>query len=310
MKQACLFSVKRPVVVANGVGVDSWAMLIGMRQRDMRPDLILHADVGNEKRKTREFLPIMNRHLISWGFPEITVVRYVPKNFKHWPPYYTLAENCLTNGTLPSISFGFKSCSLKWKKAPQDAYCNQWAPALECWASGQRVIKLIGYDTSPKDVRRCNHVGDPDDPKYEYRYPLQEWGWNRERCIAEIRRARLPVPVKSSCVMCAAMKPDEVRELDPDELALVVVMEARAKPRLRNVEGLWRKSTKARPGSMTEFILREKLLPAAEVERLQQVPTDLVRYQQEYACGQRVEPFSEFIQITLANRQERSRTAA
>ena len=45
------------------------------------------------------------------GIPYVTV-RYAPRRFKHWPPYFDLLSNVLTNATLPSISFGRHSCSL------------------------------------------------------------------------------------------------------------------------------------------------------------------------------------------------------
>jgi hypothetical protein len=41
-----------PLVVAYGGGVDSTAMLIGFKQRSIRPDLILMADPGSEKDAT------------------------------------------------------------------------------------------------------------------------------------------------------------------------------------------------------------------------------------------------------------------
>ena len=40
-------------MVAYGLGVDSTAMLIGLAQRGIRPDLILFADVGGEKARQR-----------------------------------------------------------------------------------------------------------------------------------------------------------------------------------------------------------------------------------------------------------------
>lgn len=239
--QPSLFPVRQPVVVANGVGVDSMALFIYMKRTGWRPDLILHADPGSEFPQTYDYIPVMNRALASWGFPTITVVRYVPSNFKHWPPYYTLEENCFTNGTLPSLAFGFKSCSQKWKVAPQNKYCESWPPAIECWQQGGRVLKLIGYDAGPKDQRRCNHVGDPQDPRYEYRHPLTELGWDRKRCIAEIEKEGWPVPHKSSCFFCPSIQPKEVEELPANLLRRIVLMEARAKPRLHKIEGLCRR---------------------------------------------------------------------
>lgn len=290
------------LVVSYGAGVDSTAMLVGMWRRGIRPDRILFADVGAEKSETYPYLAVMNAWCEAVGFPTVTVVRYVPKRFKHWPPYYTLEENCLTNGTLPSIAFGFSSCSAKWKQAPQHKYLQNDAEALQTWRNGQKVVKAIGYDASARDKARsakadkiCTYK-DSDSEHYEYRYYLQDWGWDRDRCKAEILAAGLPLPVKSSCFFCLAMKPEEVRQLSASQLRRIVLLEARAKPRLTSTEGLWRKSTKTKPGRMTDFILAEGLLSRAEVARIQEVPAALVSFQQAFAQGDDRIPLGAFLQ--------------
>ena len=74
--------------------------------------------------------------------------------------------------------------------------------------------------------------------------------------------------------MCGATKPAELFDFDPAQLRLIVLMEAKAAPRLTTVEGLWRKAVKGarggtpRPGSMTEFIRAEGLLPEAEINAI------------------------------------------
>lgn len=164
--------------------------------------------------------------------------------------------------------------------APQDAFLKQWEPAKAAWARGQKVIRLIGYDASPADTRRYNHASAIANDLFECRYPLREWGWNRAACIARIEAAGLPVPPKSSCFICGAMKPDEVRALPSWCLRLIVLVEARAAPRLRTVEGLWRRSTATRPGRMTDFIRAEELLPAADIDAIiRDAPADLIRFQ-------------------------------
>lgn len=290
------------LVVSYGGGVDSTAMLIGMWRRGIRPDRILFADVGSEKEKTYAYLAIMNAWCESVGFPTITVVRYVPQRFKHWPPYYTLEQNCLTNGTLPSIAFGFSSCSAKWKQAPQHKYLQNDPEASREWRAGRRVVKAIGYDASARDQARsakadrlCTYK-DADSEHYEYRYYLQEWGWDRDRCKTEILAAGLPVPVKSSCFFCLSMKPQEVRELSIQQLRRIVLLEARASSRLKKVEGLWRTSTKTKPGRMTDFIQAEGLLSQAEIERIQEVPAALVSFQQAYATGADRVPLGAYLQ--------------
>ncbi len=142
-----------PVVLAYGIGVDSTAMLIELVARGETPDLVLTADTGSEKPATYAYLDIIRRWMEGHGI-EFQICRYQPQRFKHWPPYATLIENVLTNATLPSISLGRHSCSLKWKIAPQDKFIAAWRPAIDAWDRGQKVVRLIGYDASPADTRR------------------------------------------------------------------------------------------------------------------------------------------------------------
>lgn len=83
---------------------------------------------------------------------------------------------------------------------------------------------------------------------------------------ATIAAVGLPILVKSFCDFCVAMKPDEVRSLPLYRLRMILLIEARAAPRLRTVEGLWRRSTKAKPGRMTDFIRVERLLHPDEID--------------------------------------------
>lgn len=222
-----------PIMVAYGGGVDSTAMLLALHELGIRPDAILFADVGDEKKETYEFINgPMREHLIKIGFPPVQVVRYIPQDFKHWPPYFSLSENCLTNSTLPSLAFGFKSCSQKWKVSPQDKWTDLWDPAITAWAKGKKVTKLIGYDAGPKDIRRRNHAGNSNDPKYDYVYPLINWTWDRELCKAYIESRGLPVPPKSACIMCPATRPEELHDYPVENLQKLVIIEARAHDRL------------------------------------------------------------------------------
>jgi len=280
---------RAPVIAAHGAGVNSTAMIIELQARGEPIDMVLMADHRSERPETDDFVPLFRAWMDDHSIPNETV-RYEPKRFKHWPPYYSLLENLLTNGTLPSISFGRHSCSQKWKIAPQDRWTESWQPAIDAWNHGQRVIKLIGYDCSPADNRRYAEREGHVDPRYAFRCPLREWGWDRDACVARIRAEGIPIPVKSSCFFCAAMKPHEVRTLPAGYLRLIVLIEARAAPRLRTVDGLWRKPIKgrgageARPGSMTEFIRAERLLEPADIDRIiDEAPADLLAFQEAAA---------------------------
>lgn len=292
------------LVVAYGLGVDSTAMLVGMQRRGIVPNAILHADTGGEKTETYAYLPVIQAWLAAHDMPPVVVVRNVVTDFKNYPPYHTLEENCLTNGTLPSVAFGFqmKSCSLKWKAAPQHRWLKRHEDALDCWSSGGKVVRAIGFDASPADQKRTYAAAKIDDPLYTFTYPLQDWGWDRERCKEEIRAAGLPVPPKSACFFCPASKPWEIRELPAEQLRRIVLMEARAEPRLQAIQGLWGNGCKGtrggvkKPGRMTDFILEEGLLPEAEVAHIRRrVPLQLVERQQAHEGGEEVPTWPEFL---------------
>ncbi len=226
VRQLHLFApmpARSPLVVAYGLGVDSTAMLIGLAQRGIRPDLVLFADVGGEKPETYLYAPIIRQWLRDVDFPQFEVVRYRPQRVS----YCTLFGNCWQNETLPSLAFGRKSCSIKWKREPQDRRVRRWLPALEARDAGMRVKKLIGFDAG-EGRRRYGDQG--DDPQYESWYSLMDWGWTREDCKRVIADAGLPVPVKSACFFCPASKKPELVELSrcsPDLYQLSLALEDR-----------------------------------------------------------------------------------
>jgi hypothetical protein len=225
-----------PLVVAYGLGVDSTALLVEFVRRHICPDLILFADTGGEKPETYAYLGVIQPFLARSGFPPVVTVRYRPKR----APYSTLEGQCLHTQTLPSLAYGGKSCSIKWKRTPQDQYVARWEPARRCWAEGRRVLTAIGYDAGPSDSRRHRIT---DDERYAYWYPLVEWGLDREGCKEVIARVGLPVPMKSACYFCPASKKHEIgwlQEHHPDLLARALAIERAAQEKLTSVQGLGR----------------------------------------------------------------------
>lgn len=172
-------------IVSFGGGTNSTAMIIGMYLHKIPIDLILFADTGGEQPHTYEFMGTFNEWLVKHGIPKIVSVEYHDKDGNR----LTLEQECINSGTLPSIAYGFKRCSLKHKIGTQEKFCNNYQPCKDVWASGQRVHKYIGYDAG--ETRRIQHAApiDEADKKYEKHYPLYEWGWTREECVHVIERA-------------------------------------------------------------------------------------------------------------------------
>lgn len=219
-------------VMAYGAGTNSTAMLVGLKERGERPDLILFADTGGERPETYEHLKIVSEWCVRNGFPEIITVQQVNRAGEK----ITLEGICLKNKMLPSIAYGYKGCSLKHKRAPQDKYVNNWPKARQLWKSGGKVTKLIGYDF---DEQRRAKI--KDDEKYIYHYPLIDWKWGRDECIASIQREGLPLPGKSACFFCPSSKKAEVLALQkqhPDLMERAIQMEKNAN--LTSIKGLGR----------------------------------------------------------------------
>lgn len=229
----------RLVVICFGAGVDSTAMIVALRAAGIRPDVITFADTGGEKKLTLQHVERMNFILASWDWPLIDVCRKVPMVST---TYNDLYGNCMENETLPSLAFGMKSCSIKWKQVPQDHFIKgakrgpNACPPHPIWTTsqetGQRIVKLIGYDCGKADVRRSKNLPTAD-KDFDYAYPLQIIGWSRPDCvnaITEYLGADL-VPIKSACFFCPASKPWELFWLaahDPEQLEAALVMERRA----------------------------------------------------------------------------------
>ena len=202
-------------------------------------DLILFADPGGEQPHTYEYLEIMERWLLEHGMPPITRVWYTTKDGER----LTLEQECLRSGSLPSIAYGHKKCSLKHKVTPQEKFCNHHPGCRDAWAKGEKVVKLIGYDAGEERRRTKALPHDLQDPKYRKEYPLMDWGWDRGDCVRAIQSAGLPLPGKSSCFFCPSMKLREIRTLYhqyPELLERALAIEDNARPNLRTVRGLGR----------------------------------------------------------------------
>lgn len=218
-------------VASFGRGVNSTAMLIRIALESiesLRPALILSADPGGEWPESYEHEIEMSQWFVSRGLPAITRVSDERR---------TLEQECLDANTLPSIVMGMRSCSDKYKIRPQNRYVAAWQPAIDAWALGERVTKLVGYDAG-----EAHRAKDYSDKRYQVRFPLIEWGWDRDDCVAYIAASGLAVPRKSSCWYCPEMREWEILDLQsmhPDLLERALAMEANA-TKLVQIKGLAR----------------------------------------------------------------------
>jgi hypothetical protein len=193
------------LIIAYGGGTNSTAMLCGLKERGITPDMILFADTGGELPRTYEHIKTMSDKTMEWWNLPIEIV-YA----KYRGNYETLENACLRKKTLPSLAYGYKACSIKHKVVPQDRRLKQWM--IEKGVN--RVMKAIGYDANEKR-RSSNRLEGNLTKKLsnQFWYPLIEWGWGRPECIDAIKKHGIPLPGKSSCFFCPSMKFREILDL-------------------------------------------------------------------------------------------------
>lgn len=204
-----------PNVLAFGGGTNSTAVVVGMIERCEPIDVILFADTGGEKPHTYENVQIVSKWLVLKGYPPVVTVK---------SPTVNLEQDCIKRRALPSIAYGFKTCSQRFKAQPQTKYLNG--------IGLKEYTRIIGFDADePQRAKPFPNV----------RYPLIEWDWGRDECVEAIKRAGLPQPGKSSCFFCPSMKRHEIIQLHkeyPELMGRALMMEANAD--LTMIKGLGR----------------------------------------------------------------------
>jgi hypothetical protein len=244
-------------IVAYGGGTDSTAMIIECFNRGVQIDYILFADTGAEKPHTYEYVKKFSSWCAAHGLPEITTVKKGGNN-------ETLEQECLRKHSLPSLAYGFKTCSQKFKIQPQEKFFNNLPEAKVIWQRGEKITKFIGYDLTEK--RRADKAILYQSDKYQLRFPLIEWGITRADCINIIKNAGLCVPGKSACYFCPSTRVSEIKQLGvnyPDLLQRALALEANAD--LTKIKGLghgfsWRDAVKTDDMFADQFELMPELI--------------------------------------------------
>lgn len=223
------------LAVSYGGGDNSWAMLLGMAERGIRPDFIAMADTKGEKPNTYSHLREVAMPWVArtWGL-EIQIVKKL-----YAGEWEGLEGQCLRHGELPSLAYGRRSCSQKYKHEMLERalaeYMQARAYTLAVKAIGYHAME--GYRARKAPLRKEIRAGIVEG----YWYPLIEWQWRPEDCIAAGKRHGLPMPGKSACFFCPASKPSEVfalRDNHPGLLARALEIESRAQPNLTTKRGL------------------------------------------------------------------------
>ena len=197
--------IDKPLVVAYGGGTNSVAMLCGFLDRGIKPDLIVFSDTGGELPTTYAHIDLMSEKTKEWWGIEINTVAKTYKKEKT-----SLESDCLRNKTIPALAFGSKACSMKYKLEPKYKFVRSWMMENKL----NEVISAVGYDAG--EGHRSINIKQNNIGKGMIElswFPLIEWMWTRRECIETIKAHGLPLPGKSSCYFCPAMKNSEIMRL-------------------------------------------------------------------------------------------------
>jgi hypothetical protein len=224
------------------------AALIRMHQMGRRPRAIVMCDPGSEREGTHRYrLAVANPWLRSVGFPEVTVISRKEEGLHRARAWQleTLEEECLRIHALPSIAYGWKKCSQKYKGEPSRWWLARQPWAQAEWAAGRKLVKAIGYDFDEPERVAAAFQNPWEVARLVPWYPLFEAKLARAAAVELIRSQGLPVPPKSSCTFCPSNQLAEWKQLraeEPEAFARAVAMSRNAASHIESpdVVGLMR----------------------------------------------------------------------
>lgn len=233
-------------VVSYGGGTNSVACLVHLKRMGITPYAIVMANPGSERAHTIHYRDVV---LPPWleanGFPQIVEINRWTEG-KHVPRAWrleTLYDECWRIKALPSVAYGWKKCSDKYKGQPQRWWIARQAWAQLEWEADRKLIKVIGYDAGEERRVKRAFQNEWEDKRFVPMYPLVDADIDREGCEELIQSEGLPLPGKSACTYCPNNKLwewEHLRDNYPEDFRLAVELSRNAEVDVPDVVGLMR----------------------------------------------------------------------
>ena len=199
------YSPNRIQIFNSGGGVQSTAIAALIVRGDIaKPDYVVIADTEREKSTTWEYLDSVTRPaLASVG---VEIYRVTKSKYATWDLYFSGGEIAIPAFTTQNETVG---------KTP--TYCShQWKTrVIQRWATKEYGVKKVqnwlGF--SVDEIGRAAKQIKERPGKWGVRFPLIEFGMNRDDCFSLVVEMGWPPPPRSSCWMCPNMHMREWREV-------------------------------------------------------------------------------------------------
>lgn len=164
-------------VVSYGGGVNSTALIVFLVKNKFPLDAVVFSDTGDEMPETYEYLEVMKRYLSKKNIP-LEIVKNRRGN--------SLSDRCLKRRVIPSQMWRW--CTRDMKVRPIHRY--------------YRSLKSHVYQYMGIDYGEAHRMKPATEDYVTSLFPLIDYKINRDECIRIIKKARLPIPVKSGCFFC------------------------------------------------------------------------------------------------------------
>lgn len=213
-----------------GMGDDSLMMIASAYERGYEPKAVIFCDTGNEWPHTYKMIADLSMWMMSKNWSKLIILK---KRNGAGEVISVYGDN-FKNGRMPSVVYGFASCSIKFKAEVVDKYLSddyecwwQWGKTQKRFMKGSwsgRVVKAIGINAD--EDHRINKWSSDD--RFEQVFPLVDWDIGEAEAADAVKRVGLYMPGKSACFMCPNSKASEVVRLyeeHPDLYEKAIAME-------------------------------------------------------------------------------------
>ena len=250
------------VILSYGMGIESTAILARWvfepetRPCDLADLVVVTAQTGDEyadtgRDVTKYILPLMREHAIRYvqlarhGHLESAGITVLEDSSSPTQVYlngdYRLSDELRNNGTVPQFG-GEHRCSLKFKAFVIETWLKQHQEGPVRHAFGYNIAeprrvaecesataRRIAFGFNCEEQGRIERTTRYDSSSRECFFPLVEWGWRREDCLAYLKKVFGILWQKSACVECPfnALKADAVERhrRHPEQVADAMLLE-------------------------------------------------------------------------------------